>query len=151
MGSRNASPLAPLLNIPAPIRITAGPSAVGGPAAPGHRNGVSTSPTYRDVPLCRRPRGGVSDDRLNRVAGEVAAQCDEPLESIGVLDANDWLSTPRVVNDSYLLKIITGQNSAVRALLTTGRNLGVFAPGFRGCTQKGSGPRDKRHILARTQ
>jgi tRNA A-37 threonylcarbamoyl transferase component Bud32 len=84
------------------------------------------------VPLRRFLRGAVSDDRLERVAREVADRYGEPLESVDVLDGDNWLSTPCVVNDRYFLKLISEQNSVVHALLTTGRNLGVFSSGREG-------------------
>jgi len=77
-------------------------------------------------------RGSVDGSTLERVAREVAEGAGEPVESVRPLEADNWLSTPVVVNDRYFLKVITAQNSLVHALLTTGRNLGVFSSGAAG-------------------
>lgn len=74
-------------------------------------------------------RGSVPDGTLDAVAREVASRYDEPLESVTPVEAENWLSTPCVVNDRHFLKLISEQNSVVHALLTTGRNLGVFSSG----------------------
>jgi len=81
------------------------------------------------VSVRRLLRGSVPAETVEGIAREVAARSGEPLESVTVLDANNWLSTPCVVNDSHFLKIITGRHSLVHALLTTGRNLGTFSSG----------------------
>ena len=74
-------------------------------------------------------RGSVSEPTLSRLGAAVAERNGEPLESIRPLEADNWLSTPCVVNERYFLKVITGQNSLVHTLLTVGRNLGAFSSG----------------------
>jgi tRNA A-37 threonylcarbamoyl transferase component Bud32 len=51
------------------------------------------------------------------------------------LEADNWLSTPLVVNDQLFVKVIAEQNSLVHALLTAGRNLGAFSSGTEGFFQ----------------
>jgi len=77
-------------------------------------------------------RGSVSESTLSRLGAAVAERNGESLESVRPLEADNWLSTPCVVNEQYFLKVITGQNSVVHALLTVGRNLGAFSSGRAG-------------------
>ena len=74
----------------------------------------------------------MSEPTLSRLGAAVAERNGEPLESVRSLEADNWLSTPCVVNERYFLKVITGQNSLVHALLTVGRNLGAFSSGRAG-------------------
>jgi serine/threonine protein kinase len=85
---------------------------------------VSTDDVFR-----RLLRGSVSEPTLSRLGTAVAERNGEPLESVRPLEADNWLSTPCVVNERYFLKVITGQNSLVHALLTVGRNLGAVSSG----------------------
>ena len=82
--------------------------------------------------LRRLLRGSVTEPTLSRLGRAVAERNGEPLESVRTLEADNWLSTPAVVNDRYFLKVITGQNSVVHALLTVGRNIGAFSSGRAG-------------------
>ncbi len=77
-------------------------------------------------------RGEVSTEALDRIAAEVARRYDAEAESVTLLEADNWLSTPCVVNEEWFVKVITAQNSLVHALLTTGRNLGAFSSGSEG-------------------
>ncbi|MFT4921428.1 MAG: tRNA A-37 threonylcarbamoyl transferase component Bud32 [Haloarculaceae archaeon] len=77
-------------------------------------------------------RGEVPDTHVEEIAREVTARDDQQVSSIEILDADNWLSTPCVVNEQWFVKIISAQNSLVHALLTTGRNLGVFSSGTEG-------------------
>lgn len=77
-------------------------------------------------------RGEVPRDELESVARETAARHGEPFESVRPLDADNWLSTPAVVNEHFFIKLISEQNTLVHGLLTTGRNLGVFTSGSEG-------------------
>jgi serine/threonine protein kinase len=79
------------------------------------------------MPFRRLLRGEVSGTRLQEVATEVATRHGATAESVEPLDADNWLSTPCVVNDRWFVKVITAQNSLVHALLTTGRNLGALS------------------------
>lgn len=77
-------------------------------------------------------RGEIPQDDLQSVASEAVSRHGETLESVRLLEADNWLSTPVVVNDQFFLKIISAQNTIVHGLLTTGRNLGVFSSGSEG-------------------
>jgi serine/threonine protein kinase len=79
------------------------------------------------MPFRRLLRGAVSEARLGEIAAEVASRHGTTVRSVEPLEADNWLSTPCVVNDRWFVKIITGQNSLVHALLTTGRNLGALS------------------------
>ncbi|WP_254273955.1 RIO1 family regulatory kinase/ATPase [Haloarcula marina] len=82
--------------------------------------------------LRRLLRGTVPWEQLEGVAAAVLARYDEPAGRVEFLEADNWLSTPFVVNDRWFVKLITQQNSLVHALLTTGRNLGAFSSGTEG-------------------
>jgi tRNA A-37 threonylcarbamoyl transferase component Bud32 len=84
------------------------------------------------MPLRQIVRGRVDDATLDRVAAEVGARHDLPGATIQPLVANNWLSTPAVVADELFVKVVTPQNALVHALLTTGRNLGIFSSGVEG-------------------
>jgi len=77
-------------------------------------------------------RGRVDDDRLDSVIDEVAARYGREEPSVRYLDADNWLSTPLVLDGDLFVKVISKQNSLVHALITTGRNLGVFSAGTEG-------------------
>ncbi|MFC6797605.1 MULTISPECIES: RIO1 family regulatory kinase/ATPase [unclassified Haladaptatus] len=77
-------------------------------------------------------RGRVEWDRLESVARAIADRYGEDDVHVEFLEADNWLSTPCVVNERWFVKIITEQNSLVHALLTTGRNIGAFTSGTEG-------------------
>jgi len=77
-------------------------------------------------------RGEIPQPELEAVAREAADRYGDDLESVRLLEADNWLSTPCVVNERLFVKIISAQNSFVHGLLTTGRNIGVFSSGTEG-------------------
>jgi len=77
-------------------------------------------------------RGRVPEETLEAVAEDVRDRHDQPAEGIDVIDADNWLSTPMVVDDRWFLKVITDQNALVHGLLTRGRNIGAFSTGNEG-------------------
>jgi serine/threonine protein kinase len=77
-------------------------------------------------------RGTVEWARLESVARAVAERTDREVVHVEFLDAENWLSTPMVVDEKWFVKVITPQNSAVHALFTAGRNLGAFSSGTEG-------------------
>lgn len=77
-------------------------------------------------------RGEIPEDDLESVAREAARRHDTQLESVELLEADNWLSTPAVVNDELFVKVISAQNTIVHGLLTTGRNLGALSSGREG-------------------
>jgi serine/threonine protein kinase len=84
-------------------------------------------------------RGQIEWERLEAVAREVIDRYEDPTDRedsietrVRFLDANNWLSTPFVVDDRYFVKVISRQHSLVHTLLTAGRNLGAFSSGSEG-------------------
>ena len=77
-------------------------------------------------------RGQLSDAELEAVASEAASRHGEAFESVRVLETDNWLSVPAVVNEEFFIKVISAQNTLVHGLLTTGRNIGVFTSGSEG-------------------
>jgi serine/threonine protein kinase len=97
-------------------------------------------------------RGQVSGSDLEAVAREAADRRDRPFESVRPLEADNWLSTPAVVNEEFFLKVITRQNTILQGLLTTGRNLGAFSSGNEAFFQRFDTPLAMaEHELAATQ
>ena len=82
--------------------------------------------------LRRLLRGRVEWSRLEAVAREIRDRYGHDDVSVRFLDADNWLSTPMVVDDRWFVKVISKQNSIVHGLFTTGRNLGVFSSGTEG-------------------
>ena len=74
-------------------------------------------------------RGGLSEAELEAVARATAQRQGTTLESVRPLEADNWLSTPAVVNEALFVKIISLQNTVVQGLLTAGRNLGAVSSG----------------------
>ncbi|AEN04800.1 RIO1 family regulatory kinase/ATPase [Halolamina sp.] len=77
-------------------------------------------------------RGQVEWPRLESIVRELAQRygCEEV--HVRFLEADNWLSTPMVLDDKYFVKVVTEQNSFVHALFTTTRNLGAFSSGTEG-------------------
>ncbi|WP_423751429.1 RIO1 family regulatory kinase/ATPase [Salinirarus marinus] len=82
--------------------------------------------------LRRLVRGRVEWPRLERVLDELGERYDRENMRVRFLDADNWLSTPMVVDEELFVKVVSKQNSLVHALFTTGRNLGVFSSGTEG-------------------
>jgi hypothetical protein len=85
-------------------------------------------------------RGTVEWDRLESIARKLARRYDEPSVRVEFLDANNWLSTPFVLNDRYFVKLVTRQNAMVHSLFTGARNLGAFSSGTEGFFEHFSTP-----------
>jgi len=77
-------------------------------------------------------RGTVDWSRLEAVARTVADRTGRTGVRVEFLDADNWLSTPMVVDDEWFVKVVTPQNSVVHAVFTAGRNLGAFSSGTEG-------------------
>ena len=77
-------------------------------------------------------RGRIDDGRLDRVVAEIAARYDRDEPSVRCLDADNWLSTPLVLDEDLFVKVISRRNSLVHGLITAGRNIGVFSAGTEG-------------------
>ena len=80
----------------------------------------------------RLMRGTVPWPTLEGVIREVMSRYGVETARVEFLEADNWLSTPCVVNDRLFVKVVTSQNSLVHALMTTGRNLGAFSSGREG-------------------
>ena len=74
-------------------------------------------------------RGSLSESELEGVARAAAKRQGQQLESVETLDADNWLSTPAVVNEALFVKVISTQNTLVQGLLTASRNLGLVSSG----------------------
>ncbi|WP_439026171.1 RIO1 family regulatory kinase/ATPase domain-containing protein [Haloarchaeobius sp. DT45] len=92
------------------------------------------------MPLRNWVRGTIPWDDLERVGRELARRSPDDGVRIEFLDADNWLSTPLVIDDRWFVKVITPQNALVHALFTTGRNLGVFSSGTEGFFDRFDGP-----------
>ena len=104
------------------------------------------------MPIRQFLRGAVPQARLRQVGREVADRYGEPVQSVELLEADNWLSTPCVVNDRWFVKVITGQNAFVHALLTTGRNLGALSSRSEGFFEYVETPLEMaEHELAATR
>ena len=97
-------------------------------------------------------RGTVPWEQLEGVVRAVIERYDEPAAQVTFLEADNWLSTPLVVNDQWFVKVITGQNSLVHTLLTAGRNIGAFSSGTEGFFEHFGTPYEMaEHELAATR
>ena len=77
-------------------------------------------------------RGTVPWTQLEDVTEAVLNRYGESSGRARFLEADNWLSTPLVVEDKWFVKVITPQNAMVHTLLTTGRNIGAFSSGTAG-------------------
>ncbi|WP_135820009.1 RIO1 family regulatory kinase/ATPase domain-containing protein [Halostella litorea] len=77
-------------------------------------------------------RGTVDWEATEAVAREIATRAGRDEVRIEFLDADNWLSTPCVVDEEWFVKIVSKQNAFVHAVFTTGRNLGAVTSGREG-------------------
>ncbi|MBP1986886.1 RIO1 family regulatory kinase/ATPase domain-containing protein [Halolamina salifodinae] len=77
-------------------------------------------------------RGRPEWSRIESVVRELGERYDRESVHVEFLDADNWLSTPLVLDDEYFVKLVTEQNSLVHALFTATRNLGAFSSGTEG-------------------
>lgn len=102
--------------------------------------------------LRRLVRGRLDWPQLETVAMELAERYDRECVHVRFLEANNWLSTPMVLDDDLFVKIISRQNTLVHALFTTGRNLGVFSAGTEGFFERFQTPYEMaKHELEATR
>ncbi|QLC34155.1 protein kinase family protein [Halarchaeum sp. CBA1220] len=85
-------------------------------------------------------RGTVPWPALEAVAREVADRYGEPVVHVEFLEADNWFSTPMVVNERWFCKVVSAQNAFVHSLFTGMRNLGVFSAGSEGFFEPFDGP-----------
>ena len=107
------------------------------------------------MPLRRLLRASVPHEQLEAIAAEVARRFDggDPeAVDIELLEADNWLSVPCVVDDQWFVKVIGDQHTLMHALLTTGRNIGAFSAGTEGFFERFASPVEMaEHELAATQ
>jgi hypothetical protein len=97
-------------------------------------------------------RGTVGWEQLEAIGRELAARSDQERVRITYLDADNWLSTPMVVDDHWFVKVITPQNALVHAVLTGARNIGAFSSGTPGFFERFDGPVEMgKHELEATR
>src|SRR6056297_46518 len=102
--------------------------------------------------LRRLVRGRLDWPQLEAVAGAIATRYDRETVRVRFLAADNWLSTPMVVDDDLFVKVISRQNTVVHALFTTGRNLGAFSTGTEGFFESFQTPYEMaRHELEATE
>ena len=77
-------------------------------------------------------RGTVAWDRLERVVSTLVDRYGREVVRVEFLEADNWLSTPCVVDDEWFVKIVPTQNARVHSLLTAGRNVGALTSGTGG-------------------
>ncbi len=100
----------------------------------------------------RLVRGPVAWPRLEAVVRDLRDRYDRQELHVRFLEADNWLSTPMVVDDEWFVKVISRQNSLVHALFTTGRNLGAFSSGTEGFFEHFGTPYEMaEHELAATR
>jgi len=100
----------------------------------------------------RLVRGRVDWSDLESIARAIADRYDRSELSVRFLDADNWLSTPMVVDDDLFVKVISPQNTLVHAIFTTGRNLGVLSSGVEGFFEPFQTPLEMaQHELAATE
>lgn len=77
-------------------------------------------------------RGKVPWETIETVGQELARRYDREFVRIEFLEAENWLSTPLVVDRTWFVKVISPRNAFVHAVFTGARNLGVFSSGTEG-------------------
>ncbi|ELZ25403.1 RIO1 family regulatory kinase/ATPase domain-containing protein [Natrinema limicola] len=90
----------------------------------------------------RLARGTVEWSRIERVVQTLADRYDRECVRVEFLEADNWLSTPCVIDDEWFVKIVSRQNALVHAVLTTGRNVGAFSSGTEGFFDRFDTPRE---------
>jgi hypothetical protein len=97
-------------------------------------------------------RGTIEWDRLEAVSRELARRYGRDSVHVAFLEADNWLSTPMVVEEEWFVKVISRQNSLVHALFTGARNLGAFSSGTEGFFEHFGTPLDMaEHELVATE
>lgn len=77
-------------------------------------------------------RGTVPWSTLEAVGQELAQRYDRDTVRIEFLEAENWLSTPIVVDREWFVKVISQRNAFIHAVFTGARNLGAFSSGTPG-------------------
>ena len=85
-------------------------------------------------------RGSIEWEQLEAIARQLAHRADREVVRIEFMEADNWLSTPFVVDEEWFVKVITPQNAVVHAVFTGARNLGAFSRGTEGFFERFDGP-----------
>ena len=102
--------------------------------------------------LRRLVRGRISWTDVERVVRAVTDRYERAPAHVRFLEADNWLSTPLVIDEELFVKIISQQNTLVHALFTTGRNLGAVSSGTAGFFESFQTPVEMaRHELEATR
>ena len=102
--------------------------------------------------LRRFVRGQPSWSAIETVVRAVVERYDRSPAHVRFLEADNWLSTPVVIDDALFVKVISQQNTLVHALFTTGRNLGAVSSGTAGFFESFQSPAEMaRHELEATR
>jgi serine/threonine protein kinase len=97
-------------------------------------------------------RGTLPWETAEAVGREVASRYDREVVRVEFLEAENWLSTPLVVDRRWFVKVITDRNAFVHAVFTGARNLGVFSSGTEGFFEHFENPGEMAaHELAATE
>lgn len=72
-------------------------------------------------------RGSIEWGRIERVIRTLADRFDREVVRVEFLEADNWLSTPCVIDDDLFVKIVSRQNALIHTVLTKGRNVGAFS------------------------
>ncbi|WP_336002548.1 RIO1 family regulatory kinase/ATPase [Halorientalis halophila] len=97
-------------------------------------------------------RGQLSDEAVESVVEAVAERYDLPADRVTFLEADNWLSTPLVVDEQFFVKVVTERHTLLHGLLTAGRNLGAFSSGSEGFFEHFDSPVEMaEHELAATE
>ena len=100
----------------------------------------------------RLVRGTVPWTDIERIGEHLRARRNRESIRLAFLEADNWLSTPCVVDEAWFVKIISPQNAMVHALFTEFRNVGAFTAGGGGFFERFDSPFEMaRHELAATK
>ena len=90
-------------------------------------------------------RGTIPWTDLDIVAEEIRERYERDAIRLEFLEADNWLSTPVVVDEAWFVKIISPQNALVHAVFTGARNLGAFSSGSAGFFEHFESPYEMAH------
>jgi len=97
-------------------------------------------------------RGRVDWTELEPVIEESRDRYGLAGAAVTSLDADNWLSTPLVIDEELFVKVISERHTLVHGLLTAGRNLGAFSSGTEGFFERFDSPLEMaEHELAATE
>jgi len=127
-------------------------STADGPGGNAGRNGFMRASRVPVVELRQFVRGQPDWSRIEAISLELADRYRREELRVRFLEANNWLSTPMVIDEDLFVKIVSPRNAAVHGLVTAGRNLGAFSSGTEGFFERFETPFEMaRHELEATR